>query len=188
VHSLADLIAYAKAHPDRINYGSSGTGGAPHLATELFAAMAGVRMTHVPYRGLAPAIADLMAGQIQLLFADVSLVAAHVKSGSLRGLAVTGESRSNVLPDLKTVAESGLPGYSAGTWYGVFAPARTPSEIVARLSNALKDVMARAALSQAMAAQGVDATWDAPEQFAVFVARESDKWGKLITGAGIKLK
>ncbi len=188
VDSLAALIAYAKANPDRLNFGSSGKGGAPHLATELFDHMAGIRMVHVPYRGLAPAIADLIAGQIQVLFADIPLVAGHVKSGALRALAVTGSTRSSVLPDLPTVSEAGVPGYSAGTWYGVFLPAKTPPEIVTRISMALKQVLASPALKATLAAQGTDVAWDTPEQFAVFVRGESDKWAKLIREAGLKVQ
>ena len=188
VESLAALIAYAKTHPDRLNFGSSGKGGAPHLATELFDYMAGIRMVHVPYRGLAPAIADLIAGQIQVLFADIPLIAGHAKSGALRALAVTGTTRSSVLPDLPTVSEAGVVGYSAGTWYGVFLPAKTPPEIVTRLSMALKEVLASPALKATLAAQGTDVTWDTPEQFAAFVRSESDKWAKLIREAALKVQ
>ncbi|MFO1080380.1 MAG: tripartite tricarboxylate transporter substrate binding protein [Reyranellaceae bacterium] len=188
VQSIADLIAYAKANPDKVNFGSSGTGGAPQLATELFASMAGVRMTHVPYRGLGPAVADLMAGQIQLLFADVPLVAGHVRSGALRGLAVSGDSRSPVLPDLPTVAQAGLPGYSAGTWYGLLVPAHTPGAIVERLSLALKQVLAAPGLREALAAQGAEAAWTTPEAFAAFLRADSQKWGQLIAATGIKAK
>ena len=186
VDSLASLIAYAKANPDKLNYGSSGSGGSPHLAAELFCSMAGIKMTHVPYRGLAPAIADLVSGQIQVLFADVSLVASHIKSGALRGLAVTGTTRSSALPDLLPAADAGLPGYSAGTWYGLFLPAGTPAPIVARVSEAMKKVLASTELKTALATQGVDAAaWDTPGQFATFMRTDSEKWGALIRKAGI---
>jgi tripartite-type tricarboxylate transporter receptor subunit TctC len=188
VNSVAELIAYAKAHPDQLNYGSAGTGSAPHLAAELFSSMAGIRMTHVPYRGLAPAIADLIGGQIQVLFADVSLVATYVKSGALHALAVTGSTPSSLLPDLQPLAEAGLPGYSAGTWYGVFLAARTPPEIIARLSSALKDVLATPSLRATLAAQGSDVAWDTPEQFAAFLRDESAKWASLIRRSGITAK
>jgi tripartite-type tricarboxylate transporter receptor subunit TctC len=188
VNSVAELIAYAKAHPDQLNYGSAGTGSAPHLAAELFSSMAGIRMTHVPYRGLAPAIADLIGGQIQVLFADVSLVAAYAKSGALRALAVTGSTPSSVLPDLEPLAQAGLPGYSAGTWYGIFLAARTPPEIVARLSSALKDVLAAPSLRTILAAQGDDVAGDTPEQFAAFLRNESAKWAGLIRQSAITAK
>ena len=143
-------------------------------------------MTHVPYRGLAPAIADLVSGQIQVLFADVSLVASHIKSGALRGMAVTGTPRSSALPDLLPAADAGLPGYSAGTWYGLFLPAGTPAPIVARVSEAMKKVLASTELKTALATQGVDAAaWDTPGQFATFMRTDSEKWGALIRKAGI---
>lgn len=188
VNSIGELIAYAKAHPGKLNFGSSGKGGAPHLATELFASMAGIKMVHVPYRGLGPAVADLLAGQIQVLFADVPLVAEHAKAGSLKALAITGTTRSSVMPDLPTVAEAGLPGYSAGTWYGIFLPARTSPEIAARLGKALQQVLAAPALKATMAKQGAEAAWDTSQDFAAFTARESAKWGKLIKDLGIKVE
>ncbi len=187
VDSLKALVDYAKAHPGKLNFGSSGKGGAPHLAMELFASMAGIKMVHVPYRGLAPAVADLIAGQIQVLFADVPLVAEHAKAGTLKALAVSSRTRSSVVPDLPTVAESGLPGYAAGTWYGVFLPAKTPQPIVDRLSAALKTVLAQPALKAMIAKQGAEAQWLSPGQFAEFVESDSAKWGKLIHDLGIKI-
>jgi tripartite-type tricarboxylate transporter receptor subunit TctC len=188
VNSIPELIAYAKANPGKLNFGSSGKGGAPHLATELFASMAGVKMVHVPYRGLGPAVADLIAGQIQVLFADVPLVVEQAKAGNLKALAITGTTRSSVMPDLPTVAEAGLPGYSAGTWYGIFLPARTPPEIAAKLSKALEQVLAAPSLKSVMAKQGAEAVWDTPAEFAAFTAGESAKWGKLIKDLGIKVE
>jgi len=188
VNSIPELIAYAKVNPGKLNFGSSGKGGAPHLATELFASMAGVKMVHVPYRGLGPAVADLIAGQIQVLFADVPLVVEQAKAGNLKALAITGTTRSSVMPDLPTVAEAGLPGYSAGTWYGVFLPARTPPEIAAKLSKALEQVLAAPSLKAVMAKQGAEAVWDTPQDFAAFTAGESAKWGRLIKDLGIKVE
>ncbi len=188
VNSIPELIAYAKANPGKLNFGSSGKGGAPHLATELFASMAGVKMVHVPYRGLGPAVADLIAGQIQVLFADVPLVVEQAKAGNLKALAITGTTRSSVMPDLPTVAEAGLPGYSAGTWYGLFLPARTPPEITAKLSKVLEQVLAAPSLKAVMAKQGAEAVWDTPQDFAAFTAGESAKWGKLIKDLGIKVE
>jgi tripartite-type tricarboxylate transporter receptor subunit TctC len=187
VDSVPSLIAYAKAHPGKLNFGSSGKGGAPHLATELFDSMAGIKMVHVPYRGLAPALADLVAGQIQVMFADVNLVTPHVKSGALKALAISSATRSSVVPDLGPVAEAGLPGYAAGTWYGVFLPKGTPAEIVAKVSAALKTVLVAPALKNAMAQQGVEAQWMSPTDFASFVAADSAKWAKLIRDVGIKI-
>ena len=188
VDSVSSLIAYARANPGRVNFGSSGTGGAPHLATELFASMAGIRMTHVPYRGLGPAVADLMSGQIQVLFADIPLVVAHTKAGTLRALAITSPARSSVMPDLPSVTEAGVPGYSAGTWYGVFLPARTPPAIVARVNAALQAVLATPELKNILAAQGAEAVSSTPDQFGAFVQGESAKWAKLIRDADIKVE
>ena len=187
VDSVQSLIAYAKANPGKLNVGSSGKGGAPHLAAELFASMAGIKMVHVPYRGLAPAIADLIAGQIQVMFADVNLVASHVKAGTMKWLAVSGRTRSSVVPDIAPVAEAGVPGYAAGTWYGVYLPKGTPPEIVARVSSALQTVLSAPALRATMAQQGVEAQWTSPAEFAAFVAADSAKWGKLIRDLGIKV-
>lgn len=184
--TMRELIALAKANPGKLTFGSSGTGGAPQLATELFKSMASIDMLHVPYKGLGPAIADLLGGQIQLIFADVGLVTAHLKGGKLRGLAVTGSNRSAAVPDLPTVAEAGVPGYAAGTWYGLFAPAGTPSAIVSRLSEETRKALAHPDVRASLAAQGVDPAGNTPEQFAAFVRDEHAKWGKVIRDAGIK--
>jgi tripartite-type tricarboxylate transporter receptor subunit TctC len=187
VDSVQSLIAYAKANPGKLNFGSSGKGGAPQLATELFASMAGIKMVHVPYRGLGPAVADLLAGQIQVLFADVPLVAEHARAGTLKALAVSGTTRSSVMPDLPTVAEAGVPGYAAGTWYGVFLPAKTPPAIVDQVSAALKTVLTNEGLKATIAKQGAEAHWMTPGQFAEFVRADSAKWGTLIREVGIKV-
>ena len=176
----------AKASPGSLTFGSSGTGGAPQLAGELFKSQAGVNLLHVPYKGLGPAITDLLGGQIQVVFADVGLVTAHLKAGRLRGLAITSAARSSMLPDLPTVSESGVPGYAAGTWYGVFAPAGTPSGIVARLSEEVRRVLALPEVRAALVAQGVEAAGNSPEQYAVFLREEHAKWGRVIAEAGIR--
>ena len=184
--SIRELVALAKASPGSLTFGSSGTGGAPQLAGELFKSQAGVNLLHVPYKGLGPAITDLLGGQIQVVFADVGLVTAHLKAGRLRGLAITSGSRSSMLPDLPTVSESGVPGYAAGTWYGVFAPAGTPSGIVARLSEEVRRVLALPEVRAALVAQGVEAAGNSPEQYAVFLREEHAKWGRVIAEAGIR--
>jgi tripartite-type tricarboxylate transporter receptor subunit TctC len=188
VDSVASLIAYARANPGKLNFGSSGKGGAPHLATELFASMAGIKMVHVPYRGLGPAVADLISGQIQVLFADVPLVAEQAKAGTLRALAISSLTRSSVVPDLPPVAEAGVPGYSAGTWYGLFLPAHTPPAIVDKIGGAMKTVLAAPALRAAMSKQGAEAQWMTPDAFAGYVRDDSAKWGKLIKDLGIKVE
>ena len=184
--SIRELVALAKASPGSLTFGSSGTGGAPQLAGELFKSQAGVNLLHVPYKGLGPAITDLLGGQIQVVFADVGLVTAHLKAGRLRGLAITSGSRSSMLPDLPTVSESGVPGYVAGTWYGVFAPAGTPGAIVARLSEEVRRVLALPEVRAALVAQGVEAAGNSPEQYAVFLREEHAKWGRVIAEAGIR--
>jgi tripartite-type tricarboxylate transporter receptor subunit TctC len=185
--SIQELVALAKANPGKINFGSSGVGGAPHLSTELFKNMAGVDMVHVAYKGLGPAMTDLLGGQIQFMLADIGVVAPHLKSGKLRGLAITGRSRSPVFPELPTVAEAGLPGYAAGTWYGLFAPAGTPAPILARLSAAVREALAMPEVGAALIAQGVEPASMTPEQFASFAREEYAKWGGIIRSAGIKL-
>jgi len=185
--SIRELIALAKASPGKINYGSSGVGGAPHLSTVLFESMAGVQMVHVAYKGLGPAMTDLLGGQIQLMLADIGVVAPHLKSEKLRGLAITGRSRSPVFPELPTVAEAGLPGYAAGTWYGLFAPAGTPAPILLRLSTAVRDALAVPDIGNALVAQGVEPVAMTPDQFAAFAREEHAKWGGVIRSAGIKL-
>jgi tripartite-type tricarboxylate transporter receptor subunit TctC len=184
--SIETLIAYAKKKPGWLNFGSSGSGGAPHLAAELFAAMADIQMVHVPYRGLGPAVADLLSGQIQVLFADLPLAVMHVRAGTLRALAITSETRSSVVPELPSVAEAGVPGYSASTWYGLLLPAGTPDAVVAKLSQAALHTLALPEVRATLAAQGAEATPTSPEQFRAFMRAESAKWGDLIRDAGIK--
>jgi tripartite-type tricarboxylate transporter receptor subunit TctC len=185
--SVRELIALAKSQPGKINFGSSGTGGAPHLSTELFKLVAGVNMIHVPYKGLGPAMTDLLGGQIQLMFADVGVVGPHLKSGKLRGLAISSSARSSVFPELPTVAEAGAPGYSAGTWYGILAPAGTPEPIVARVSQDIARVLALPDIKSTLVGQGVEPTPMTPRDFAAFIRAEYDKWGKVIKDGGIKL-
>jgi tripartite-type tricarboxylate transporter receptor subunit TctC len=185
-NSVRELVALAKANPGRINYGTSGTGGSPQLATELFKSMTGVDLVHVPYKGLAPALTDLIGGQIQVVFADVGLVKGHIAGGKLKGLAVTSAARSSAMPELPTVAEAGVPGYAGGTWYGILAPAGTPADIIARLSTETRKALTVAELKAAFLAQGMDPAGGTPEQFAAFMREEFGKWGKVIRDAGIK--
>jgi tripartite-type tricarboxylate transporter receptor subunit TctC len=185
-NSIRELIALAKASPGKINYGTSGTGGAPQLATELFKSMTGTNMTHVPYKGLAPALTDLIGGQIQVVFADLGLVKGHIAGGKLKGLAITGAARSSAMPELPTVAEAGVPGYSAGTWYGILVPAGTPADIVGRLSSETRKVLALPDVKAAFGAQGIEPAGTAPAAFGAFMREESGKWSKLIQEAGIK--
>ena len=185
--NVRELIAMAKAHPGKINFGSSGLGGAPHLSTELFKHMTSTDMVHIAYKGLGPAITDLLGGQIHMMFADVGVVAPHLKSGKLRGLAISSATRSAVLPDLPTVAEAGVPGYAAGTWYGLFAPAGTPAPVVARISADLHKVLTLPEIRTALVGQGVEPAPMTPEQAGAFLREEHAKWGKVIRDAKIKL-
>jgi tripartite-type tricarboxylate transporter receptor subunit TctC len=184
--SVRELIALARASPGKINYGTSGTGGSPQLATELFKSMTGVNMVHVPYKGLAPALTDLIGGQIQVVFADVGLVKGHIAGGKLKGLAVTSAARTAAIPELPTVAEAGVPGYAAGTWYGILAPAGTPADIVSRISAEARKALALAEVKAAFVAQGMETAGDTPAQFAGYMREEYAKWGKVIRDAGIK--
>jgi tripartite-type tricarboxylate transporter receptor subunit TctC len=149
--------------------------------------MAGVQMVHVAYKGLGPAMTDLLGGQIQLMLADIGVVAPHLKSEKLRGLAITGRSRSSVFPEMPTVAEAGVPGYASGTWYGLFAPAGTPAPILVRVSAAVRDALAVPEMGSALVAQGVEPVAMTPDQFTAFAREEYAKWGGVIRSAGIKL-
>jgi len=186
VKTVAELTAYAKSNPGKLNAGSSGTGGAPHLALELYKSITGAQIVHVPYKGLAPAITDLLGGQVQVLFADVGLIAPHLKAGTLRALAVTGAQRTPSLPDLPTMQEAGVPGYTAGTWYGVLAPAGTPPAIVNRLNAEINKALAAPQLRSQFAEQSVNAAGGKPEDFAALIRQDYDKWGKLIREGNIK--
>ena len=182
--NVAELIALAKARPGELNFASSGNGQSTHLSAELFASMAGVKMNHIPYKGSAPALTDTMGGQTQLMFDTMLSAMPHVKGGKLKALAVTSATRSPVAPDVPTVAESGLPGYEAIAWNGLLAPAHTPPEVLARLSGALKKVLAAPDVKDKFEAQGFAATWTSPEDFGRFMTAEIDKWAKVVKVSG----
>jgi tripartite-type tricarboxylate transporter receptor subunit TctC len=186
--SVSELTALAKAQPGKLNCGSSGTGGAPHLACELYKSITGVKIVHVPYKGLAPAITDLLGGRVQVLFADVGLVASHVKGGTLRGLAVTSAQRSPALPDLPTMIEAGVPGYTAGSWYAVLAPAGTPASVVDRVNAELSKLVASADIRAQFEKQGLTPGGGKPADFGRLMRDDYDKWGKLIRETGIKVE
>ena len=186
--TVKELIALAKAKPRGLNFGSSGTGAAPHLAAELFRSMAGVDMVHVPYKGVGPALTELLGGQIDLMFADVHLVQPHARSGRLRALAVTSPARSSVMPELPTVSEAAIPGYAAGNWFGVLAPAGTPREIVQRLYGEIVKLLGGAELRERLFAQGMEPGGNTPEQFAAFIRNEIDKWRRVVKSANIRIE
>jgi tripartite-type tricarboxylate transporter receptor subunit TctC len=184
--NIRELIALAKANPGKLTFGSSGTGAASHLAAELFKVMAGVDLLHVPYKGTGQALTDLLAGHVNLMFAPAQTVMPYVQAGKLRALAVTGSKRSETLPDLPTVAESGLPGYEAVGWFGLLVPAATPKTTVAKLSADVKRVLAMGEVRERMLALGADPAANAPEEFARFIRDDQAKWSKLMKEAGIK--
>ena len=186
VASVSQLISHAKANPGKLTFGSSGTGAASHLSAELFKSMAKVDLLHVPYKGTGQAVTDLLAGQIDLLFAPSQAVIQHVRAGKLKALATTGAKRPETLPDLPTVAEAGLPGYEAVGWFGLLAPAATPREVVARLSADANAVLADREVRSRMQAVGADPAGNTPEEFARFIREDQAKWGKLMREAGIK--
>jgi tripartite-type tricarboxylate transporter receptor subunit TctC len=169
IGSISELISFARANPGKLTFGSSGTGAASHLSAELFKSMAKVDMLHVPYKGTGQAVTDLLAGQIDLLFAPAQAVLQHVKAGKLKALATTGASRAETLPDLPTVAEAGVPGYAAVGWFGLLAPAATPKDVVAGLSVDANRVLKDSEVKKRMESLGADPAGDTPEEFARFI-------------------
>jgi tripartite-type tricarboxylate transporter receptor subunit TctC len=184
--NIRDLISLARANPGKLSFGSSGTGAASHLSAELFKSMAKVEMLHVPYKGTGQAVTDLLAGQIDLLFAPSQAVIQHVKAGKLRALATTGAKRAETLADLPTVAESGLPGYAAVGWFGLLAPAATPAPLISRLNRDLVSALADRDLRRKAADLGADIVSNTPDEFARFIRDDQAKWAKLMREAGIK--
>ena len=184
--NIRELIALAKAKPNEINYGSGGSGSAPHLAAELFKTMADVRITHVPYKGSTPAITDTMSGQVQLTFTGIPSVMTQMKAGRLRPIGVTSLKRTAALPEVPTIAESGVPGYEVNPWFGVLLPARTPQPLVSRLNAEILKVLQLPATRERFAAEGFEAVGNTPAQLAAYIKAEQIKWGKVIKDAGIK--
>jgi tripartite-type tricarboxylate transporter receptor subunit TctC len=183
--SVSEFIAYAKANPGRINMGSAGIGSAGHLAGELFKMMAGVSLVHVPYRGNAPALTDLIAGQVEVLFPSAASSIEYVKTGKLRGVAVTGATRLDALPDLPTVGDS-IPGYEASSLYGIGAPRNTPAEIVDKLNKEVNAALADPTMRARLGDLGGTPLPGSPAEFSKLIADETEKWGKVIKFAGIK--
>ena len=183
--SLAEFVKLAKDRPGQISYGSSGIGGAGHLAGELFRSMAKIDIVHVPYKGGAPATADLLAGQIAAIFATPVSVLPHIKSGKLRALATTGSKRALTMPELPTIAESGYPGYEAINWYGYAAPAKTPKPIIARLHKEFFAILSDAAVREQILSHGMEAAPGSTEDFARYIRSEYEVWGKVVKQAGI---
>ena len=185
VHSAAELIALAKKEPGKLDFASTGIGTSTHLAAVLFAAMAEVKLNAVPYRGVAPALTDLLGGQVALMFCPMASVVGQVGAGSLRAIAVTGVKRSPLFPDLPTVAEAGLPGYVVELHYGLVAPAGTPGEVIAKLNGGLNNALADAEVHSRLAADGTETLPGTPDAYAADIASEEAKWGAIIKKAGV---
>jgi tripartite-type tricarboxylate transporter receptor subunit TctC len=185
--SIGELVALAKASPGRLSFGSSGTGAASHLSAELFKAMAGIQLLHVPYKGTGQALTDLLGGQIDLMFAPAQTVIPYVQAGKLKALAVTSATRSETLPALPTVAESGLPGYAAVGWFGLLAPAATPRPVVAKASADVNRVLALREVRERILGLGSEVSGNTPEEFARFIREDQAKWSKLMKEAGISV-
>ena len=187
VQSVGELIAYAKANPGKLNFASSGSGTSIHLAGELFKVMAGVQMTHVPYKGSAPAIADLVGGQVQLMFDNLPSALPQIKAGRLRALGVTSAQRAPALPDVPTIAESGLPGYEASSWFGLLAPAGTPHDVVAKVNGEVARWLASPEAKEKLLSQGANAAGGTPEDFVRHIAAETAKWQQVVKASGAKV-
>lgn len=185
VNSVKDLIALAKAKPDQISYGSAGVGSAPHLSAELFKQMAGVQMTHVPYQGSAQAVTDLIAGRVQVMFSPASTVLAFIKQGTLKALASTESKRTSIAPDLPTMSEAGLTNFETSVWFGILAPAGTPSYVVTKVSRAVNEALKDQEVLKLLHAQGMDALGGSPDEFSRYIASETAKWANVIKTAKI---
>jgi tripartite-type tricarboxylate transporter receptor subunit TctC len=185
-HTVKDVIAMAKANPGKINFGTGGLGTTPHMTAELFQYTAGIKMVHVAYRGEAPAINDLLAGQIPLMFANLSAVMGNLKAGTLRALAVTSAHRSPSAPDIPTVAEAALPGFEAETWWGIVAPAGTPHAVLAKLNAAARQALADDDTKKRFADLGMTNGGSSPEELDAYIKSEIAKWSKVIKDANIQ--
>ena len=185
--TVKELIAYAQANPGKVNFGSSGNGSSIHLSGELFKSLAKVDMVHVPYKGSAPAVTDLLGNQIGIRFDNMPSAIQHVRSGKLLPIAVTTAKRSPELPNVPTIAEAGVPGYEATSWFGMFAPAGTPAPVLTKLNTALVKVLNQAEVKKKINDQGAETVSETPEQFTAFIKAESIKWGKVVKESGASL-
>ncbi len=187
VNSVADLIKLAKDKPGQINFASSGSGTSIHLSGELFKTMAGVDITHIPYKGSSPALTDLIGGQVQIMFDNLPSALPQIKAGKLRAIAVTSSKRAPVLPDVPTISESGVPGFEASSWFGMLAPAGTPAPIVARINAEVNKWLQSAEARERLLSQGAEAAGGSPEHFANHIRAESEKWAKVVKASGAKV-
>ena len=185
--TVKEFIAIAKSRPGKLNFGSAGSGATSHMAAEMFKVMAGIDMLHVPFKGAAPAIVALMGGEVDMAILDTPPLLPHVRSGKLRALAVASQRRSRVLPQLPTMEESGLPGYNASSWHGLFAPAGTPRDIVARLHSEIVQIVKVPDITERLSAQGVEPVASTPEQFADFIKAEITRWARVVKASRAKM-
>jgi tripartite-type tricarboxylate transporter receptor subunit TctC len=188
VKSVAELVAYAKANPGKINFASTGNGTSQHLSAELFKTLTGVDIVHIPYKGSAPALTELLAGTVQIAFENLPTMLPHIQSGKLRALAVTPAKRSAIMPDLPTIAEAGVPGYEASVWFGVLMPAKTPRAVVDRLHDEIMKALETPDLKMRMAALGAEVVGLGPDQFVAYLGNEIPKWAKVVKAAGVPLQ
>ena len=188
VNSVKELVALAKARPGQLNYASVGLGSPNHMGMELLKALTGIDIVHVPYKGTGPAITDLLGGQVQVMFNSMPSVIPLVASGKLKGLAVGSVQRSPAVPDIPTVAEAGVPGFENVTWYGMFAPAKTPHDIIVKLNKQVVQILASPEMAQRLASQGAEPRSSTPEELTKFMRVESERWKKVIKTAGIKIE
>ena len=187
-NNLQELIALAKSKPSELNYASSGSGSLGHLAAELFNMMAGVKIQHIPYKGGGLSFVDLIGGQVQLAFNNPIIIIPHIKTGKLKAIAISGEARSPLLPQVQTFAEAGLLGFSAKNWFGIIAPGATPKGIINKLSTEIGRILTMPELKEALAKQGMDPFVSTPEQFAALMKADSARYGKVIRAANIKIE
>lgn len=187
VKNVNELIAQAKANPGKISFASAGSGSSLHLSGELFKLMASVDMVHIPYKGSAPAVTDLLGGQVQSMFDNAPSALQHVKVGKLRALAVTSAQRSPAAPDVPTMIEAGLPGYEVTSWFAMFAPANTPKEIIQKLNSEVNKALKTLGMQESLAKLGADPAGNTPQQLTEFVASETTKWAKVVKASGAKV-
>jgi tripartite-type tricarboxylate transporter receptor subunit TctC len=186
VKTVKELIAFARARQGQLNYASAGTGTYPHMTMELFLSMAKLKMVHIPYKGTAPAMIDMLSGQVATMAATVLTGMPHIRSGRLRPLGITSSARSSVASEIPTIAEAGLPGYESVQWYGVLVPARTPKDIVTRLHGEITRVLQQPEIKQRLAADGADTVGSSPDEFTRYIQSELTKWAKVAREAGIQ--
>jgi tripartite-type tricarboxylate transporter receptor subunit TctC len=188
IKSVKQLVALAKSRPGQINYASNGAGGSSHLAVELFNMMSGTKMTHIPYKGLAPALTDLLSGEVQVMFSSAVAMLPQVKAGKLRAIAMTGARRSPAIPDIPTVAEAGVPGYETGSWYGIVVPAGTPKAAIDRLSREIIAIVRAPEITGRLNDEAVIPVGSTPAEFTAHIKNELARWAKTIKQAGLALE